>query len=937
MRAGTYRKALTLALVASFQVVSFPLACQANDIQSILVTLADVDARQAQLERRIADAVTSGRLTAGEASNFKRELDRIQENEAAFRATNGLSPWEMLRLTLDLDKLSKALELQMHDRQVATGDVASRRTDIEKRLTEGQNTGRLSLSEVEELKRELSRIASLESHFRMDGLLSAEETLSLSLDLDRLSARLERQLAERPGSFPDLDERLQEVTKNVEEGITSGKLTAAQGTEFKTELARLESLKRMYKESGDVITLEEALNVGLDLDRLAGRVELALRNPLVATDVDGRQAYLDRRIAGGITSGRLTPQEAVELQQEFDRIASLEATMRASGNLLTYEETANLSLDLERLSSRIERALHEPNQSWPGIAAVQTDLSRRIADAQASGRLTVAEAQTLRAEFDRLAAIDAAQRAAADGLTATKAVLLAIDFQRLSARIDRTLHDREIALPSFDNRQAEIDRRIAEGIATGRLSPTQARDLKAEFDRIASLEASYLVSESRLDSRELLQLSYDLERLSARTERLIHDSQTNDGIAVLRTRVEAAITSAYASGALTPSERNQYFSEYERIKNSEQTYRSSGDMLSTEEALLLVTDLSKLAAAVEQEAKQAVIAAPNIEKRRTELELRISRGLTTGRLTIAEARMLRGELDRISADEEKARRSDGGLSYGESMNLALQLERLASKIEQQMHDQQIAQPNVEQRLQGLEMQIAAALVSGRLTAQEAQTARVGLDEVVTLAARFKASGGGLSYAESVALTSDIDRVAADIQKTLQGKQTTGQDLDSRQLNLEKRIGDAVKARQITLNTANSLLDELDRVAESEAAFRISDEGINYMEALTLALDLDRIQTKIDRALERRDTASGVNMPARRGQLERRLRAGLQSGRLTHQQAALLRQELDRISRMEVRFRSKNGRLTPGESATLSAELDRLSAKIEQQFVYKEAR
>jgi hypothetical protein len=936
MRAGSYRKTLTLAFLASFQIVSFPLAVEAVDIQNILVTLADVDARQAQLEKRVADALSSGRLTTGEATNFKRELDRIQENEASFRATNGLSAWELLRLSLDLDNFSKSLELQMHDRQVPTSDVTARRLDIEKRVAEGQSNGRLTDFETQELKRELSRITALESHFRIDSLLSADETLTLSLDLDRLSARLERQLAERPSSYPDLDERWQEVAKSVDEGIAAGKLTANQATDFKTELTRLESLKRMYRESGDALTLEEALNVGLDLDRLSGRVDLALKNPLVATDVDARQSDLDRRIASGITSGRLTPQEAVELQREYERIATLESTMRSSGNLLTYEESAHLSLDLERLASRIERALHEPNQSWLGIAAVQTGLSRRIADARASGRLTAAEAQILRSEFDRLAAIDASQRATADGLTASEAVLLSIDFQRLSARIDRTLHDREIALLPFGGRQAEVDRRIAEGIVIGKLTPAQARELKAEFDRIASLEASYLVSDSRLDSRELLQLSYDLERLAARAERLLRDSQTNEGIAVLRTRVESAVTSAYASGALTASERQQFLSDYDRIKNSEQTYRSSGGMLSTEEALSLVSDLNKLAFTVEQEAKQSVIAAPNIEKRRTELELRISKGLTTGHLTIPEARMLRGELDRIAQEEEKERRSDGGLSYGEAMNLALQLERLAGKIEQQMRDQQIALPNIEQRLNSLEMQIAAALVSGKLTAQEAQTARVGLDEVVTLDGRFKASGGGLSYAESVALSTDVDRLAADIQRTLQAKQTTGADLDSRQLTLEKRINDALRSRQINPTAANSLLDELDRVAESEAAFRISDEGINYMEALTLSLDLDRIQTKIERALERRDTASGANITYRKAQLERRLRAGIESGRIRARQAALLNQEMERISRMESRFRYK-GRLTAGETAALSAELDRLKAKIEQQFVYREAR
>lgn len=941
MRAGSvikFRRSLTVALLASLAVVSFPTHAQAVDIQNILITLADIDAREAQLEKRIADALSSGRLTATEAGGFKRDLDRIQENEASYRATNGLSTWELLRLTLDLDTLSKSLEGQMRDRQVASRDVSARMQDIDRRVREGQTTRRLSDAEVEQLRRELNRISGMEAQFRADGQLSADEALSLSLDLDRLSARLERQLSDRDTTIPDLDNRLVEVTKSVDDGVAAGKLTASQSAEFKTELARLQSLKKMYQGSGGVLTMEEALQVGLDLDRLASRIELTMTPPLVATDVDARQADLDHRIANGITLGRLTPQEAVELQKEFDRIATLEATLRASGNQLTYEESATLSLDLERLASRIERALHEPNQSWMGTASMQSALSRRISEAQSSGRLTQQEAADLRREFERLAAVEAAQRSSADGLTTNEALLLAIDFSRLSSKIDRTLHDRDISVPPFDTRQSEVDKRIAEGVSTGKLTPGQARDLKSEFDRIAAVEASYLVSDSRLDSRELLQLSYDLEKLAALSERMIKDSQTTEGLPALRTKVEQSITSGYASGALSPTDRTNFMSEYERIKNAEQTYRSSGDMLSTDEALILVADLNKLFTQVEAEAKQNVVALPNLEKRRTELEDRINKGLTTGYLTVNEARMLRADLDRIAAEEEKDRRSDGGLSYGESIDLALQLERLASRIERQMRDQQIALPNIDNRLHALEMQIAAALVSGRVTSQEAQTLRVGLDEVITLAARYKQSGGGLSYAETVALTGDIDRLSGDIQRSLQSKQSTGEDLDSRQANLEKRINDGLKSRRINIATARDLLGDLDRVAESEASFRISDEGINYMEALTLSLDLDRVQTKIERALvgAANSPAGGPSIDARKSHLSRRLRTGIESGRISAREAATLDAELKRIDRLQSSYMAK-GKLTPADISSLSAELDRLSARIEQQFVYRTAR
>lgn len=76
-------------------------------------------------------------------------------------------------------------------------------------------------------------------------------------------------------------------------------------------------------------------------------------------NVNLRQDRLSAMIQSGVSSGRLTPQEADRLQKQYQQIADLEAKYRNSGNTLTTSERERLNNRLNQLATHIQRQLYD--------------------------------------------------------------------------------------------------------------------------------------------------------------------------------------------------------------------------------------------------------------------------------------------------------------------------------------------------------------------------------------------------------------------------------------------------------------------------------------------------------------------------------------------------------------------------------------------------
>ena len=77
-----------------------------------------INQRQQRQERRIYRGVRSGELTFRETARLHRQEARIAAQEARYRRSgNGLSPRERIDLQRDLNRASRHIYRQSHDRQ----------------------------------------------------------------------------------------------------------------------------------------------------------------------------------------------------------------------------------------------------------------------------------------------------------------------------------------------------------------------------------------------------------------------------------------------------------------------------------------------------------------------------------------------------------------------------------------------------------------------------------------------------------------------------------------------------------------------------------------------------------------------------------------------------------------------------------------------------
>ncbi len=134
---------------------------------------------------------------------------------------------------------------------------------------------------------------------------------------------------------------------------------------------------------------------------------------------------------------------------------------------------------------------------WQNINQRQAQLDQRIDQGVRTGQLTRGEAARLRAEFRGIADLEIRYRRSAPGLTMAERRDLDRRFDALSRKIRAERHDAQTR-PGADNgwwninqRQAQLDRRIDQGVRSGQLTRAEAVRLRAEFRGIVALEARY--------------------------------------------------------------------------------------------------------------------------------------------------------------------------------------------------------------------------------------------------------------------------------------------------------------------------------------------------------------------------------------------------------------------------------------------------------------
>lgn len=798
-----------------------------------------IDSRLGRLDRRIKEAATHGRLSLEEADNYTSAIGQIAEEEAVYVAVSGqVGPVMQARLELALARLEKRFDSSLHDRRLAIMDLDGAANDLQQVIDLARQQGRLQVVEATQLQNELKSTRDLESTLRNDGLISYGDALVVSMRLDRVQEHFGKLLEEPTLSVPSVEEAANQVSTT----LASGKLSVDQTNAFRKQYDALTSQLVKIKNLKDLtVKAQQQLWLASQFELLGNRIAAVAAGNVVAISPSERQQQIDYAIADAFVYGKLTPAETHELRAELQGIINEMGTDTA----VAPEKATRIALELERLAGQTNRWLHSPYKTWAGLDAFQAGVDHRVEESLQANRLTAEQAATYRQAAEKLSKQEADLRAAHNGrLNATEALDLAMQIERLSVELHHDKKDRDLTVPDIDALQRELDRVVAEGVDSGRLSPNSARWTE-RLNHITELRSNFAASPEGLDPRARLAIADTIAMTIADAEAEIHrDTPAEPSLDLRLDQLGDMISNAVATGILSIERGAQYRAGVDTIYSQLSADRKSDNGLTAAESLATASDTNLMASQLYEDLRDSAMFAPMIAIGVDDLQSRIGKAVANGRLTIGEANELMLEVGRKLAAINYAAGAQGGISHGEGLKLAYDVRRLRGKFESLLHDNPVPMNDVTQRAQVLDIRLANALAAGQLTIPEAQQYKTSLDRVLNSSAMYRDTDSGMSYPEALALTIELDQLGSTVEKGIQ-RDNSNRDVDSRESELKRRISSLVSAGKLSQKDADDLLYDLDRIEQSEAAFRISDEGLNYAEALTLALDLDRLATRID--------------------------------------------------------------------------------------------
>jgi len=166
-------------------------------------------------------------------------------------------------------------------------------------------------------------------------------------------------------------------------------------------------------------------------------------------------------------------------------------------------------------------------------------------------------------------------------------------------------------------------------------------------------------------------------------------------------------------------------------------------------------------------------------------------------------------------------------------------------------------------------------------------------------------------------------------------------IDARRAELEKMIANARPVMSDSVATV--LREELVSIASQESAYKLSGRPLNYEEALSLANRLNALSDRVvpygknvtfTPLIGSRFITTAGNLvmvdeySARNVRMQRRIDDEYAAGRLSNDNVARLKSDLNDVASMQTRY-TKNGRLNPSKTKTISMRLDKVQTSMDR--------
>ena len=152
---------------------------------------------------------------------------------------------------------------------------------------------------------------------------------------------------------------------------------------------------------------------------------------------------------------------------------------------------------------------------------------------------------------------------------------------------------------------------------------------------------------------------------------------------------------------------------------------------------------------------------------------------------------------------------------------------------------------------------------------------------------------------------------------------------ARQKSLALRIDDALLAGRLSNDEANGFRNQLKTIADTEAKYK-NDGIMSNWESVVLSFQLNGLSKKLEAQLTQRKVPS-QNIDGMQVDINQRIDDAQDAGQFTDMEAMGFKEDLNRISNKEEKFRKSEGTLSEAEKLELSVDLDLLSKTVEDKL------
>jgi hypothetical protein len=468
----------------------------------------DVVALRNQLGTRLSDALAVQKLTQDEYNTFNQELASIDKQIAAATGADGkLQTNDQVRIALQLDNLSQRFTAGEHQRQADMSAIDKRKDELRSMIREGVAEGQLTEDEVDDLRQQLYNFEDKEKKMASIGRpLTGDEELNMALELERFGAEIRARMDNGTNvkiTERTVDHRRAALDQTFANALFSGDLSVAEAGDFKKNLDQISTeIASLRSQNGGTLQPGQIRSLLIEVEKLKGRFSrLTYNRPKPWSGVDGLVNEIKQKIAVAGVKNQLSSQEVDDLQSKIADVLVAKSNERNVQGFVTTDSAIKLESEIAALSDEVTKIIADRSVvSMASVQQHQLETDHAIAIDIDSGKLTTAEAPPIIAEYKKALANIAKLKSGAIAPDSGAMSAVTVQLANILVTLKNARHDNTAPLVSIDQLKGEVDREITQRGYSGKLTPNNARALRARYNAISQTEKNGRATATGLDA-----------------------------------------------------------------------------------------------------------------------------------------------------------------------------------------------------------------------------------------------------------------------------------------------------------------------------------------------------------------------------------------------------------------------------------------------------